>query len=261
MKFDEMIADDLRAVNRQQTVVMLPIAACEQHGPHLPTSTDVIICEAVARGVERRLADRLLLLPTLWLGASQHHLPWGATLTARLETHITLLCEIIEPLLDDRYRRIMLLNGHGGNIDPMRVALRRLQSRYPDVLLAAGSYWIIAEQEIASIMEGENKTIGHAGEAETSLVMHLRPELVRTEAIEPTPGTLDDCVQGMFICRDMAQRTAKGATGLPNLASDEKGAALLEAIVPRVEEAAATVLNEPLPERVDHRIRCSIKGS
>lgn len=258
MRFHESTAPAIRKLDRESTMVVLPLAAVEQHGPHMPTGTDAIICGAVAEAVEEKLAKELLLLPTLWLGASQHHLPWQATLTAGLPTYETLVCEILEPLLKNGFRRVMLLNGHGGNIDPMRVALRRLQPAHPEVLLTAGSYWSIAELELAACMEGDIKSLGHACEAETSLVMHLRPELVLAEdatAMADLSGYLPDDADGLMICRDMAQRTENGATGRPDLASAEKGARMFAAIVNRVVEVVRKYLGEPLPEREDQKFQ------
>src|SRR5438128_1812042 len=117
MRFHEMTAPQLRQVPRDATVVMAPIAACEQHSRHLPVFTDTILVTGVAEGVEQKLPKQVLLLPTLWLGASHHHLRFGGTLSAGVDRHIDLLCELIQPLLDDGYKRVMFLNGHGGNID------------------------------------------------------------------------------------------------------------------------------------------------
>lgn len=242
MKYAEMTAAELKDLDRDKTLVVLPIAAVEQHGPHMPTGTDSIICTAVAEQVEQNLNESLLLLPTLWLGASQHHLRWGATLTSRVENYETLLCEICESLLDDGFRRVLILNGHGGNIGPMQISLRRLQVNYRNCQLMAASYWSIAEQEIASLMEGECKTVGHACEAETSLVMHLRPELVRESLIENFIDYAPDVVDGVYLCNDMYQRTQKGATGRPDLASAEKGERMFSAIVTRVTDVLQGII-------------------
>jgi creatinine amidohydrolase len=247
MKFHEMTSGQLEAVKHDEVLVMLPIAAVEQHGPHLPTGTDTIICEAVADAVEQRHPESVLLLPAMWLGASSHHLRFGATLTAELPTYITLLCEILQPLLLDGYRRVLLLNGHGGNIDPMKVALRQLQPEFPDTLLTAGCYWSPGDAEIVKLLEGNDKFVGHACEFETSMIMHLRPELVDTERVQHAGDWLPDHVQGMYVCRDMMQRTQAGATGRADLASAEKGAALFEAAVRGVEKFVETVLVEALP--------------
>lgn len=248
MKFEEMTAPEIRSLDKETILVVLPIAACEQHGPHMPTGTDTIICNAVAEGVEQENSNSVLLLPTLWLGASRHHLRWGATLsTGSLATYTSILTEILEPLLEDGYRRVLLLNGHGGNIDPMRVAVRTLQPTYPEVLLTAASYWSIAEAEIAELMEGEVKSVGHACEAETSLIMHLRPELVSESMIENFIDYAPDNVDGVFICQDMKQRTAKGATGRPDLASAAKGAQMFNSIVSKVSRVVDNLCRQTLP--------------
>src|SRR5438045_9638089 len=140
MRFHDLSFPLLRKVPRDSTVVLAPIAACEQHSHHLPTYTDTILCTAVAEGVEQRLPKQVLLLPTLWFGASAHHLRFGATLSAEVDTHVAMLCDLLVSLLEDGYPRVLVLNGHGGNVDPMRMALRRLQPRFRDRLLAGASY-------------------------------------------------------------------------------------------------------------------------
>ncbi|MCS7016118.1 MAG: creatininase family protein, partial [Gemmatales bacterium] len=117
MRWGELTWPQLRAVPRDQVVVVVPIAACEQHGPHLPTLTDTILCTAVADNLEARLPNQVLLLPTLWLGASHHHLPFGATLSLDALEHAALLTQLLRPVLREGYRRLLILNGHGGNID------------------------------------------------------------------------------------------------------------------------------------------------
>src|SRR5438105_15858005 len=131
MRFAEMTAPGIRALPRDATLVVAPIAACEQHSRHLPVFTDSILCGAVTDGLERALPERVLLLPLLWLGASEHHLPFGGTLTATLPTYETLLVELLSPLLRDGFCRVLIVNGHGGNIDPLHVALRRLDAQFP----------------------------------------------------------------------------------------------------------------------------------
>src|SRR5258707_2907720 len=141
MKFAEMTFPLLRQVPRDRSVVVMPIAACEQHSHHLPTITDTVLVTGVAEGVESNLPDHVLLLPTLWLGASAHHLRFGATLSAEVDTHVAMLCDLLVPLLDDGYQRLLVLNGHGGNTDTIHMALRRLQPRRRDRILAGAAYW------------------------------------------------------------------------------------------------------------------------
>jgi creatinine amidohydrolase len=247
VKFAEMTFPELREVSRTGTVVVAPIAACEQHSRHLATLTDTVLVTAVAEGVEARLRSEVLLLPTLWLGASSHHLRFGATLSAEVDTHIDILCDLLTPLLEDGYRRLLVLNGHGGNIDTMHVALRRLQPRYRTCQLAAASYWDLAERELAALAEGPRRVMGHACEYETAMMLALRPDLVRPGAIADDPPREDPALRGLFLAEDMYQRTDHGAVGYPSRATAEKGRAFLEAAVTRTAEIVRLLLQRALP--------------
>jgi creatinine amidohydrolase len=247
VKFHEMTFPLLREVPRDRTVVVAPIAACEQHSRHLPTITDTVLVTGVAEGVERRLPEQVLLLPTQWMGASAHHLRFGATLSAEVDTHIDMLCDLVVPLLEDGYQRILLLNGHGGNIDTMHVALRRLQPRFRQRILSAASYWELAEKELAGLVEGPRKSMGHACEFETSMMLALRPELVRRGEIKDDPLRDEPVLRGLFLADDMWQRTDHGAVGYPELASAEKGQAFLKAAIDRTVEVVQGLLKRPLP--------------
>jgi len=246
MKFHEMTAAALATVDRDQTLVVIPIAAVEQHGPHLPTGTDLMICSAIAEAVEARLSQQVLLAPTDWLGASAHHLRLGSTLNSQLDTYIATLCDIARSLLDDGYRRLLFLNGHGGNVDPMRVAVRELQPSYPDALLAAGSYWSVADDLIRETLEGDHKTVGHACEFETAMIQHLRPELVDNGRLADAGRLVTDEVDGVFLSRDMRQRTQEGCTGRPDLATAEKGERLFGGITDRLVTLVERLLQEPV---------------
>src|SRR5262249_25364506 len=136
-------------------------------------------------------------------GASAHHLRLGATLSAEVDTHVTMLCDLLTSLLDDGYQRFLVLNGHGGNIDTMHMALRRLQPRYLRCLLTAASYWELAEKELAALAEGARKSMGHACEFETSMVLALRPELVVRDQIQNDPLSEEPVLRGLYVAEDM----------------------------------------------------------
>jgi creatinine amidohydrolase len=238
----------LRKVPRENTVVLAPIAACEQHSRHLPTYTDTLLVTAIAEAAEQRLPQRILLLPTLWLGASSHHLPFEATLSAEVDTHITMIIDLLTPLLEEGYQRVFVLNGHGGNIDTMHVALRRLQPRYRDRLLSAASYWEIADKELAELAEGPRKSMGHACEFETAMVLALRPDLVRGDEIQDDPPAEESTLRGLYLALDMKQRTDHGAVGYPEQANAEKGRAFLAVALDRTVEVIEELLRRPLPQ-------------
>lgn len=248
MRFAEMTAPEIRGLRRESTLVLAPIAACEQHSRHLPVYTDTILVGAVADAVERALPERVLLLPVLWMGASEHHLPFGGTLTASLATYEQMLVELLTPLLRDGFRRAMLLNGHGGNIDPLRVALRRLDVPFPRAVLTGAAYWDLAESEIAALCEGPRKTMGHACEIETSMILHLRPDLVRTDLILDDPDPTPAALRSITWARDFGRRTDHGAVGHPEKADAERGRLMLEAIGRKVTAVAEEVLKLPLSD-------------
>src|SRR5262249_41702836 len=242
-----MTFPELRRVPRDGVVVLAPVAACEQHSHHLATFTDTVLVTGVAEGVEQRLPAGVLLLPTLWFGASAHHLRFGATLSAEVDTHVAMICDLLTPLLEDGYQRLLVLNGHGGNIDTMHMALRRLQPRWRDRLITAASYWEIAERELAALAEGPRTTMGHACEFETPMMRALRPDLVRPSAVRDDPPRDDPVLRGLYVAEDMHQRTDHGAVGSPERASADKGRALIDAAVARTAEVVEALLRRALP--------------
>jgi creatinine amidohydrolase len=142
----------------------------------------------------------------------------------------------------------MLLNGHGGNIDTLHMALRQLQPHYPKCLLTGASYWELAEQELAGIAEGPRKSMGHACEFETSMILALRPDLVRKEEIKNDYREDDPALRGLYIAEDFGQRTQRGAVGFPELASAEKGKRFLQAATDRTAQVVEGLLRRPLPK-------------
>lgn len=247
MKLAEMTWPEMAEVDRESTVLLAPYAACEQHGPHLPFFVDTLLCTAVAEGVERALPDRVLLLPTQWLGASAHHLPFFGTLTADLDQHIQLMVHPLSHYLAGGWKKLFILNGHGGNIDTYHLALRILHERFPDAELMAASYWEVADPEIAERLTGPRKSVGHACEAETAMMLAVRPDLVRMELAEDCHLTTSPGIGAAYVPTNMQGRTRRGIVGYPSQATPEKGRALLDAVVERVAVATRTLADEGTP--------------
>lgn len=246
MKFAEMTAPAIRRVDKTKTVVIAPIAAVEQHSRHLPVITDTVLVTAVAEGVEANLPQNVLLLPTQWLGASDHHLPFGGTLTATLPTYEVMLMEMLRPLLHEGFGRVMLLNGHGGNIDPLQVALRRLDREFPGAILTGAAYWDLAAAGLAACCTGPRTSMGHACELETSMMLALRPELVQTDEIVDDPDLTPTSVKSIFWARDFGRRTDHGAVGYPSHATAEKGRKMIAVSVEAVTQVTRGLLELPL---------------
>ena len=178
-------------------IALLPLGSQEQHAEHLPLGTDTLLAEAVT---ERALADlgaradagedvpRLVRLPALPYGHSPHHL-FAAALTLSARTLGLVLDEILDSLAATGHRRVLLVNGHGGNDEIMRLAVKRFALR-ADVTAAACSYWSLGE--LAADAEHAGLVPGHAGWYETSLMLAAHPGLVRTPVparapVEPPP--------------------------------------------------------------------------
>lgn len=166
--------------------VILPTAAIEQHGPHLPLSTDTRIVEAIAGLVAEGAGSQIpvVLSPALCFGSSHHHL-FAAAMSLRSDTFLRVLNDLADSLVQSGFRRLFVLNGHGGNDECVRLLAKDLVLR-ADVAVAAGSYWDLAAEAIR-----ETATLGafpgHAGWFETSLMLAIAPSLVDGSAI-PTEG-------------------------------------------------------------------------
>ncbi len=222
----------------RERVVVLPLGSMEQHGHHLPLLTDTLIGTEIARRAEAELGDAALFLPTLWVGASDHHRTFAGTVSVGNEVYVRVLVDVLESLVGGGFRRIFLLNAHGGNITPGRMALYEVQLRHrdkPDLWLALSSWWTVAAEQVAALAEVEQTVVGHAYELETSMVLRVRPELVRPEAARGANIPFDSA----FYCPDFTrpsrvdvprgfeQLSVTGAFGHPEIATTEKGEVLL----------------------------------
>jgi creatinine amidohydrolase len=177
--FAELNREAMREI-APQALAVLPLGATEQHGPHLPSGTDTLAVESIARDAAEIAARSIpvMLTPALPFGSSAHHLVYGATLSLSTETYYKVLCDLLESLVQDGFSKIFLLNGHGGNHELAQLAARDVALRQP-VRIAAGSYWTIAWEALtAAGAHGNRRLPGHAGDFETSVILSLRPELV-----------------------------------------------------------------------------------
>ncbi len=213
----------------RDVVVIIPTGSLEQHGPHLPLLTDTMLASAVAEEVERRSSGDCLLTPALWLGASGHHLPFAGTLSATFPGYVDALTRTIEGLANQGFHRFFVVNGHGGNSEPNGVALRALKEARPNLTLVHCGYFEFLKTEAELVLEGPSKEMHHACEAETSLMLHLHPGLVKLDravddGLEPSPK-----IVGLVSSWD--QVSGQGAMGYPSFARAATGKRLFEAAV------------------------------
>ena len=233
--FAEMTRQELRAIAGETTVV-LPLGATEQHGPHLPAGTDFFTVDRLAQAAAERAAAEVAITvtPALPFGSSDHHLTFGATLSLRTETYYRVLSDLLRSLVTDGFRRIFLLNGHGGNHELAQLAARDVALELP-VRIAAASYWTVAwDALIEQKAHLGCRLPGHAGVFETSMMLAQRPELIA--AGRPHRDNVPDTDPRNFHApyrhevHDSWKRI-DGYSDSPDQASEEKGRRYWEAVV------------------------------
>ena len=164
-------------------LVVLPLGATEQHGPHLPVGTDFFTIEHLAIEGARKAAAEIsvLVAPTLPFGSSDHHLAFGGTFSLSTEVYYRLVCDLLRSLALDGFRRILLLNGHGGNHELVQLAARDIARTHP-VDIVAASYWMLCWDGLLALDAHKGCRLpGHAGKFETSVMLALRESLVSSE--------------------------------------------------------------------------------
>jgi len=224
-----------------EAVVLIPVGATEQHGPHLPTGTDALIASAVCAAAAAQAAPRsdrcLIVVPAISFGASDHHLPFGGTLSLSPETLLAVILDLARCVATQGGRRLVLVNGHGGNVGVCHAAAAAASTRY-GLAVAYLDYWRVARPE------SETPIPGHAGEFETSLVLALRPELVGEPVARPRPPAVAS-VPGVDIHAAAMWRDIDGYTDRPELADAASGTCRFEHMVrqtaDRIVELARTL--------------------
>lgn len=240
MNLQDLTRERVAGIAPTATVV-LPTAAIEQHGPHLPMSTDTRIVEAIAGAAAGTASTEVpvVVAPTVCFGSSHHHL-FAAALSLRSDTFLRVLNDLADSLVDSGFRRIFLLNGHGGNDECVRLLAKDLVLRAP-VSVAACSYWEVAAD---AIRQTGVPTLfpGHAGWFETSLMLAIAPQLVDRQAFPaqgPTPAPISSrsIARGLTVQKHGEWRRIRGFSDAPVGASADAGRRLLGAISAAIAEA------------------------
>jgi creatinine amidohydrolase len=224
MQLAELSWPAVEALNKD-TPVVFPIAALEQHGHHLPVFTDSLLLGEIVRRAAEQLKAQVLFTPLMWLGNSDHHIDFPGTLSARPRTYLEIVGGLANDFIRYGFKRLVFVNGHGGNDVPGRQALFEVRQQHRerrDLLLLLATYWNLGEKVNESFHQ---KQMSHACEWETSMILRLAPHLVgnykKAEAVEPgtafAPG---------FRAWTTPDRTRAGHIGWPQMASAEKGETL-----------------------------------
>ena len=233
--WQEMLRHELLAALEDDPVVIVPVGSVEQHGPHCPQDVDISGPYHIAIATADAINDfPVIVAPPVMYGFTHYNMGEVGTITLKLELFIELLCDISRSLWANGFKRIILLNGHGGNMAPTWTASVKLAEE--DVWALALTYWNMVPDELLAWSEADEGSIGHGGEWETSLQLHLRPHLVDMDlAVKDEWRMLfSKDVQRYAHFPERRREMEHGVMGDPFVASAEKGEKLFNLLVERL---------------------------
>jgi creatinine amidohydrolase len=245
-------------LDAERTVAVIPVAALEQHGPHLPLDTDTFLVTSVVEAAAQLAGTRgpVLVPPTIFAGSSEHHMAFAGTISLRPETLAAVVRDVCLSLARHGFRRLLIVNGHGGNRALLAAAVQSIGAQAP-VSIATLDYWTLAAEAVTDLRESPPGGMAHACEFETSLMLHLRPESVRTELIAreiPDPRfsleRLDLFERApLTVHWKTDDLSSSGVLGAPDLATAEKGRVFFEACVAGLADLIEELRTVALPDR------------
>lgn len=238
MYWDQLTSPQVDALDRNIPVI-LPISATEQHGAHLPLATDRMIGEHFCQQLEQNISDRVLILPSVGIGCSEHHKDFTGSLSVQHQTFLQQLTDIADCVLGYGFKNLLILNSHGGNQAIGQSFVEIYGYRHPGINLAMATWWRLAAGALQGLNESGPGGAGHAGEFETSLMLLIAPHLVQLDQVQPKANvpTLDwaegDMLTGpsVGLYRRMKEMTPIGVYGEPGAGSAKKGEQITAVVV------------------------------
>jgi creatinine amidohydrolase len=251
MFLQDMKWPEVAALDREKVIAVACISALEQHSVHLPVSTDYLIGSEIVRRVECELPHTLLCLPPIWLGCSSHHMDFAGTISISVETMSHMLRDIAESVMKHRFRKLLILNSHGGNRATLSYTIQAIGHQYPGALIVGATYWDLVMKELWEARETEFGGMGHACELETSILLSIASLLVDLSKAEADGMTLSESEFGrnemlssaaVAVYKTFAETSRHGGHGDPRSASAEKGERFLQIITAGVKRLCGDML-------------------
>jgi len=254
--FHQLTYQEVRESIEKNTLILLPVGQVEEHGPHLPLECDCIIARETARALAEEISDEIptLVMPTVWTAYSVKQVSkWPGLITFREpETMIRMIYDILASLVENGFKKIIIINAHGNNPAILELASRKIGSDYsifPAVTYVLSMSKTIGPKVRKSRMGGCG---GHAGEEETALLLHLTPDLVHKERATDEdivryqsrffPGDIyseiPDRISGVYWSTWGVIESKTGVYGDPTAATSRTGKALFEEIIRNYKEFA-----------------------
>ena len=232
--------------DRENTVIVLPTGSTEQHGPHLPCAVDTIIAAGVVGHALRRVPREVpaYAMAPITYGKSEEHLHFPGTVTLTGETLLATMIEIGESVYRAGFRKLLIVNGHGGQPQVMEIAARELRLRHGDYIVLPHFTWRLPHVAGRYLSERERRLTMHAGHAETAMLLALAPDTVRMErAVANYPPEFPSKLlspDGRPACAWTARDFGpSGIIGDPLPATREQGEAILDSLAASWAQAIA----------------------
>lgn len=231
---------DAKAALATARVVLVPVGATEQHGPHMTLDTDTAIAQAFTRRIAEALGADAIIGPTISMGMSEHHLAFAGTMNLKAPTLMSLVSDVVGSLVQNGVRKVILVNGHGGNIDPLRLVAR--EAGRDGTAEVASLLWAILAADLIH-ERAATPFHSHACDIETSVALAIAPHVVLKDRIEAPQMTaagtaLAEPRSRYDIPVPFEHWTENGAIGDPRLATKELGEEIVTLALSRALEFA-----------------------
>jgi creatinine amidohydrolase len=241
-------------------VVILPVGAMEDHGPHLPLDTDNLIVSEIASAAAESIPGEALLLPTIPFGFNEHHKDFPGVIYIQPETLLQFMVDVTRSLTHHGFRRILLLNGHGSNHPVVDLAARKTVIE-TECLCVSASYWNLIGDTIRRERRSPMGGIAHACEMETSIYLYFDPAHVRLDRAEADICHDEnsryfslDLMGGAkaMVMQWWSAQTRNGIMGDPTIADAGRGKLFFDAAVEETIGLIREIRRIPLKKRKDH---------
>ena len=260
-RYEEFTWPEIREAVAANRVAVLPVGTTEQHGPHLPLATDVLTAAGMSRLAVERVPDEAVLLPPVWYSFNEHHMDFPGTIAVAGETIIRYVTDVGASLARHGFQKILIVNGHGSNVPFLAIAARNITNTTPAIAAMASWWSLIPKTLFEELRESEwPGGMAHGCELETSVLLHLNPDLVQMDKAEkdihfqrteffywdlqnPSPILFQEW---------FSRYSHTGTVGDPTKAKAEKGRRFVEAVVDRMVALIQEFRAREITPRVDH---------
>ena len=236
--WNRMTAEELRKAATNDAIVLLPVASIEQHGPHLGTGVDTFLategCRRVAVSVAKKRA--IVVAPTVWMGLAEHHVSFGGTFTLSIDTYHALLLDLCRSILRAGFKKILIVNGHGGNIAALAALTTDLAHELSAPIATTTLYTLAHDAGAYKAILEDQDAVQHACEAETSMMLAAFADCVRADRIKDAfnpkgvqkTRSLGSTALALNVWRPFKELSPSGVMGDARKASAAKGEKLLD---------------------------------